>query len=242
MAEEHPCSFPDQTAIDLIFEHPGRAGHRFVLVTECKRAYTENKRWVFFRERVEEINAAHLVHCGKIETVKIPPFKFGLEPFSEGIEIDLGRIRKQPDAAFKSGSCDRIHAAASQVCKGLLGFTLQSAWENVTEEGSRFLIAPVIVTNAGLYSCENDYDDICIGSGNLETELDLKQQPWVVLRHPYSEVITSGFTDFRRSDRSRFSIEERGLLFKESIYVVSVVHLKEFLDGCGLFELSLPVE
>ncbi len=37
--EEHPSSFPDQTAIDLLLECPKRSGgHKSVVVTECKKA------------------------------------------------------------------------------------------------------------------------------------------------------------------------------------------------------------
>jgi hypothetical protein len=241
--EEHPVSFPDQTAIDLLLEYPGRSRYRFVLVVECKRAYAVNKCWVFFQERTEQIKAAYFIGGGKHTAITVVPGRFDLEPHSEGIEIDLSKLPKTVDAAYKLGNCDTIHRAASQVCRGFLGF-ISTQPEQAPKDpngapSGPFLAVPVIITNATLYSCQNDYAEINLETGNLNSPLKLEKQRWVLLRHPYSEVFDQGFSDFRLHDAGdAVTPEQRAIFFKEAVLVVNSSHLKEFLLQCPIFSLT----
>jgi hypothetical protein len=92
----------------------------------------------------------------------------------------------------------------TQVCKGFLGFISTQPDQAPTDENAAllgpFFTAPIIITNAALYSCENDYMEISLETGNLDSDLKLQEQKWVLLRHPYFDVLTNGFIDFRRSN------------------------------------------
>lgn len=235
--EEFPVSFPDQTSIDILahFHH----NCNFYLIIECKRAYTVKKSWIFFRETISnnEIKANYCIQNGNHKAIKIYPHRFGLEPFSEGIEIDKDKLEENSKALFKSGNMDTIHRAASQVCRGFLGFINKQPKPRNPHDVPYYAI-PVIITTAPLYSCENNYNDVDLSTGKLLADLAIKKQPWIVLRHPYSDVFGVGFEDQRQVEEGKMKIEDRAVVFKETVFVVNSCHIDDFLLNCNVFNIT----
>ncbi len=240
--EEHPASFPDQTAIDLLLECPGRGSRfKFVIVTECKKAYAPHKNWIFFPDRTDSVKTAYFVGGGRHVHITMIPGRNGIEAYSDGIEVDTSKLGRKADA-FKSGSCDMIYKAASQVCRGFLGFVnTQSQQTGIRQDGQAFgpfLCLPLIITNAALYACENDYGEVNLESGNLEQPLQLEEKRWLLLRHPFADISLEPFRDFR-TDRERNSTpEERAMVYKEPVFIVNSQHLKEFFLQCSVFQMN----
>ena len=238
--EEYPASFPNPTSIDLLVEYPGRGSQfRFILPIECKRAYALNKSWVFFRDKADTIKVAYMIGGGKKLPIIVQTDLSGFELFSEGIEVDLGKLSKSPDSAYKCGNCDTIHDAANQVCKGFLGFVGSQPETSAPDANGAplkpFFSLPLVITTANLYSCDNKIDEVSLGTGNLDSNLKLTEQPWIFLRHPFPEVTGGGFEDFRHSFGGNRTPAELSLQFKESVFVVNVRHLEKFFLHCQIF-------
>lgn len=241
--EEHATSFPEQTAIDLLLECPGRGSRlKFVVVAECKKAYAPHKNWIFFRDRTEPIKSAYLVGIGHHVHITMIPGRSGLDAYSDGIEVDTSKLGRKGDVAFGSGSCDAIFKAASQVCRGFLGFVAAQSRQTGVRQDDRgfgpFLCFPLIITNASLFSCENDFAQVSLDTGNLEAPLQLEAQRWVLLRHPFADVTREPFRDFRTDKDQNTTPEERGLVYKEPVFIVDSKHLKEFFVQCPVFQMN----
>ncbi len=230
--EECPVAFPDQTSIDLVvaIEKKDKSSAKLIMIIECKRAYAKKKSWVFFKGNASEENMKITYHMAINEHYQIKTkndVSIDLCPYSDGIEIDLGKM-KDPT---KGGNCDSIYKAASQVCKGYLGYL--QAQSDMPQKGS-ILSIPVIITTAPLFSCENDFQDIDLKTGNLHAELELKPQHWIALRHPYSNV--QGDNDYR--ERNYHDISARSYAFKETVYIVNSEHIDDFFKSDLLIKLK----
>lgn len=241
--EEHPTSFPDQTAIDLLLEYPNRSGYpKSVIVTECKKAYAPYKKWIFFPDHTVRIKGAYFVDTSHYKHVMINPGLYGINVYSDGIEVDMSNLRKKDDTSFKSGNCDTIYRAASQVCKGFLGFLhardIQLDNWNKDKNSEKFLSFPLIITNATLYGCDNDYDNVNLETGNLESKLQLGEIPWLLFRHPHANITSGDFRDFRTQEDKCITPEEDGFLYKEPVFILNSKHLKRFFTNCPIFNIT----
>ena len=274
--EEHPSSFPDQTAIDLLLEcagqkerfkaavkaykalggsekirrhdqsdHEGLSGeHKYVVVTECKKAYAPYKKWIFFPDRTKNIKVAYHVGNNLYTHLKINPDGYGINVYSDGIEIDTLKLKKRGNTSFKSGNCDTIYGAASQVCKGLLGFlhardSRSDPYVKYFGFGE-FISFPLIITNATLYGCNNDYGDVNLETGNLESELQLEEIQWLLLRHPYADITSGNFRDFRTQEDKCMTPEDSTIFYKEPVFVLNSKYLEQFFTNCPIFYITLP--
>lgn len=240
--EEHPSSFSGQTAIDLLLEYPGRSSsHRFVLVVECKKAYVAHKKWIFFPDRTDSVKGAYLVNWARHTHILINPWRMDIPTYSDGVEVDTAKAEKSVEAAVKAASCDTIYDAASQVCRGFLGFiAVQTAQDGISHDHRAlggFLTVPVIITNAPLFACTNDFSEIDIATGNLDSELKLEDRPWLLYRHPCADIAEIGYRDFRTPKGKNSTPEERSVIYKEPVFVVNSTHMKDFFLKCPIFSM-----
>lgn len=241
--EEHPASFSGQTAIDLLLEFSGRgSSHGFTIVVECKKAYVAQKQWVFFPDKADHIKGAYLVNWARHTRILIDPWRLNIPTCSDGIEVDIAKIGKSQQAAIKAANCDTIYSAASQVCRGFLGFIDDQTAQNGISHDKRaltgFLSIPLVITNAPLYTCTNDYADVSISTGNLEADLALEERPWLLYRHPCSDISTLEGRDFRTPRDKNTTPEERSIIYKEPVFVVNSTHMEDFFLNCPIFQIN----
>ena len=117
-AEEFGVAFNETTAVDLI-GLDNRDDRSLIFVFECKRAYTKQKTWVFFRDADKAFRLFRSVgafgQSGLYKQEDDMPFKTKPPVCSEGYELTSadGRWKASPEI---------IHDAANQLCRGYLGF------------------------------------------------------------------------------------------------------------------------
>src|SRR5262249_32318461 len=115
-AEEFGVAFDVSTAIDIIARDQ-RNNPTLLFVLECKRAYVQQKKWIFFRDidrkfRVARFVSAMIGQSGHYSDSI--PISSNWPVCSEGYEINTsGKNCK--------ASPNPIYDAANQLCKGYLG-------------------------------------------------------------------------------------------------------------------------
>jgi hypothetical protein len=108
------------------------------------------------------------------------------------------------------------------------------------ESFEKFISFPLLITNATLYGCNNDYGDVNLETANLESMLQIEEIHWLVLRQPYADITSGGFRDFRTNKDQYMAPEESAFIYKEPVFVLNSKYLKEFFTECPIFNITLP--
>ena len=232
-AEEYSVAFNDPVAIDLI-GYDKEDDRQLLFVFECKRAYTVQKTWIFFKDfdpffRLCRVVAPSFGQFGKYLPTT-PMWKPPSPICSEGYEVV---------ASGKSLKADQrpIFEAANQLCKGFLGFVQtrmnQKADSRIHGDKIMDCIFPVLVTTAELRLAEFDLSKVSIQTGNLDAGLNLQPLDWLVLKHPFSIAADSSCKDFRNNPHHIEDQNQWRQSHRECIYVVNSTALPKFLNQYG---------
>lgn len=124
LGEEYPINYLEGGSLDLLFQVKTK-NHTFVIPTECKRARTSTKQWIFFPDPSNyskisysfQKNACSAQHAGHFTNL-------GMSICIEGIELEK-KDTKQKDTNFYKADSDPIWKAANQACKGLSAIVIE---------------------------------------------------------------------------------------------------------------------
>ena len=227
-AEEFGVTFNEPVAIDVIGVDK-RGDREFLFVFECKRAYSKEKTWVFFRDIDPTFRLCRAVssimqfgHYTRGTSLAANP-----EVCSEGYELV---------ASVKSFKADQypVYEAGNQLCKGFLGFVSTRMSQKIRPSSDRDkvleCIFPVLVTTAELHVAGFDVSQISLETGNLEGDLALTPQDWLVLKHPFSVLANASFNNFRSNPPHGQDLQHWSQMHRESLFVVNSAKLPEFLN------------
>jgi len=104
VGEAYPVHYLQGAPIDLLAEVRLGRERRLELPIECNRAYSDRRRWVFFRDADTRARFIVGISGRKVEFTQASAYNgFGDNICVEGVEIDLG-ARDQ----YKPASPDRI--------------------------------------------------------------------------------------------------------------------------------------
>jgi hypothetical protein len=224
VSEELGVSFGPTRVTDIVALDRAREPGVF-FVFECKRAFTAEKRWLFFKD-VDNYHRVVREVSGTLgaRSVFVKGADAGLVVCSEGYEYHRSDKKADQDPVFK---------AASQLVAGYLGFIARRERDLHPRVGpprdnvERYV--PVLVTNAELVVVEYDVDKISLETGKLAENPRTTTCDWLVLKHPFPtpEGITWDFRDELAIPQApRFW----GQQYQESVYVVGVRGLARFMD------------
>jgi hypothetical protein len=228
-AEEFGVSFNEPVAIDVVGMDQ-RGDRRLLFVFECKRAYTKEKTWVFFKDIDPMFRLCRAIS----PTMQFSHYTVGTAlsenpaVCSEGYELV---------ASQKSFKADQrpVYEAGNQLCKGFLGFarTRMSQRHRPTSLPSGVLdcILPVLVTTAELHVADFDVSQISLQTGNLEGDLGLIPRDWLILKHPFAAMEDASFSDFRKDPVHEQDMKQWSQMHRESLFVVNAAKLPQFLTG-----------
>jgi len=226
-AEEFGVTFNEPVAIDVIGVDK-RADRHLVFAFECKRAYTKEKTWVFFRDIDPCFRLCRAVswimQFGHYTRGTSLP---GNPPVcSEGYELLAS------ERSFKADQ-NPVYEAGNQLCKGFLGFvgTRMSHKIRLTPVPDKVLecVFPVLVTTAELRVAEFDVSQISLQTGSLDGDLRLTPRDWLILKHPFSEMANAAVSDFRKNPPHDEDSQHWSQMHRESLFVVNSAKLPRFL-------------
>jgi hypothetical protein len=215
-------------AIDVVGADK-RDDRDLLFVFECKRAYTKEKTWVFFKDvdpifRLSRAVSSDMQFGHYTRGDALP----GIPTVcSEGYELVAS------ERSFKADQ-HPIYEAANQLCKGFLGFVSIRMGQKIhlSPGGDKVLecIFPVLVTTAELQVAEFDVSQISLQTGNLEGNLSLMPRDWLVLKHPFSEMANTSLKDFRKNPTHQQDLQHWSQMHRESLFVVNSSKLPQFLS------------
>jgi hypothetical protein len=226
-AEEFGVAFNEPVAIDIVgVDH--REDRQLLFVFECKRAYTKEKTWVFFKDIDPTFRLCRAVsgimQLGHYTTGTAVAEKPAV--CSEGYELVAS------EKAFKADQRP-VYEAGNQLCKGFLGFlrTRMSQRHRPTSVPDKMLdcILPVLVTTAELRVAEFDVSQISLQTGNLDGDLALTTRDWLILKHPFAAIENASFSDFRKDPPHQQDVQHWSQMYRESLFVVNSAKLPVFL-------------
>jgi hypothetical protein len=224
LAEELGVSFEQTRVIDIVAQD-NRGKPALVFVFECKRAFTTEKKWIFFRDVHRRYRVCRTVgglfgnaSVFETSTPEHPPV------CSEGYEYRKTSGNADQDPVFK---------AAGQLSAGYLGLIARRDREmrgpgtSPTDIVERYV--PVLVTNAEIIVLERDFAATCLGSGNIESPPKGRIFRFIILKHPFPT--PEGMARDLRDDTNPLpGPKDWSQLQKESIYVVHSSALREFMS------------
>ena len=227
-AEEFGVTFNGSVAIDVIGVNKCE-DRQLLFVFECKRAYTKEKRWVFFKD----IDATFRLCRAVSSAMQFGHYTDGTglpEPpvvCSEGYELVAS------EKGFKADQ-DPVYKAGNQLCNGFLGFVGMrmsqrihaAAWQDKVLE----CMFPVLVTTAELHVADFDVSQISLHTGNLNGHLELPRRSWLILKHPFAEVVDASQSDFRKHSSHVKEPSHWSQMYRESLFVVTSSMLPQFLS------------
>jgi hypothetical protein len=227
-AEEFGVGFNEPVAIDVIGVDR-QEDRQFFFVFECKRAYTEQKTWIFFRDISPVFRVFRRVSGTRQFGHYVDELPLSPKPpvCSEGYEL----VSKEK--AIKADQ-NPIYDAGNQLCKGFLGLVQARMTQNHLEEPHKAkldCLLAVLVTTAELRIAEFDVSRISLRTGNLEGDLSSTICDWLVLKHPFG--IASGVLpeDFRDRPTNYPDMRYWSQVHRESLFVVNAAKLPTFLGG-----------
>ncbi len=221
LGEEIPASFCGQPrAADLI---ACARGHLYMIV-ECKKV-APPKRWIFIRDMDDHYRVARMYPWEVGTTFSINSKRpFPQTPVcSDGYQYD-------PEAQARGGVTKRaesqsIYDAATQLCGASLGFVerriseINAGVRPSKRPAERYV--PLLVTNAPLFYINVADVEMNTTTGELTSVPEIFPVPHVVFNHPFAA---------QRGDfRERSQTEDWKLRYQESIYVLNVNSLGDFL-------------
>ena len=223
VSEELGVSFGPTRVIDIVALDDTHKPDVF-FVFECKRAFTAEKRWFFFRDFDPHYRALR-VQSGLQgnSSVFAKGADAGLEICSEGYEYHKSDQKADQDPVFK---------AASQLAAGFLGFAgrrerdLHPRIGPLVERVEKYV--PVLVTNAELAVLDYEVSKIALESGRLPERPHFTTVDSLVLKHPFPT--PEGMTrDLRDEAGVKPAARFWNQHHKESIYVVRATALATFM-------------
>jgi hypothetical protein len=231
--EEYPINYLEGGALDLLVQVKA-IKCVFVIPTECKRARTTTKQWIFFPDPSNyskfiysfKKNKCIAQHAGNFTNI-------GLTICIEGIEVEKQETRLKNTNFYKADP-DPIWDAANQVCKGLSGILIDEIEQrDKNPEATNIpdiFIFPMVITTAQFFLCEADRNAINASSGNYEKELPLREVGWTILSHPYTP--SQAFNVKRLGIPQKFytDFNIRGWHTKEGITFVNINYLDAFIS------------
>ena len=227
-SEEFGVTFGSPTAIDLIaFER--RQDRLLLFVFECKRAYTKQKTWLFFRDidtRFRVCRLASIMGASGCYSKDVPPLE-GLSVCSEGYEM-----------VTVNGTCkadqNPIFEAANQLSRGFLGFSLLRKQQRDRSVGFNQpvdCVVPVLATTAQLRVANLNTLSVSLSTGNLTGDLQCHNADWLVLKHPFALESGGDLKDFRSDPTNAADLDHWGQIYRESLFVVRAEKLRHFLSN-----------
>jgi hypothetical protein len=231
VSEELGVSFGENRVIDILAKDDAKSPYIY-FVFECKRAFTSQKRWFFFKD----VDQRYRI-CRTVSSLDNNGNIFGKsEPFetpicSEGYEL---RSELKSGKGLKlNANQDPVFQAASQLSSGYLGLVRRRAKEisgrtSVTMQANlRERYVPVLVTNADLILLNIDPEQINLDNGNIMSLPTGKTLPALILKHPIPT--PSGIErDIRDWPNPSGHWDQH---YKESLYVVHSSALKNFMSS-----------
>jgi hypothetical protein len=232
IGEEYPVAYMEGASLDLLVEHD-LGNQTYILPIECKRAYVQNKRWIFFEDPERK---SKFLYSFKQANANVS----GIEPISrkvltvcvEGIEIDLAKAGKAGQGVYKSGNVDTIWKAGFQVCKGGIGFLREEfqsrrAYQAPYRDFCSFLL---VVTSAPLSVCPLENQVVDPLTGRHIGPLVLTEKKWVLLRYPFTPASQAGAHSFYVNEAGYADPATRGLRAKEGVIILNVAHISDFFS------------
>lgn len=224
ISEELGVKFGSTRVIDIVaLDTACRPDVFFIL--ECKRAFTLEKRWFFFRDLDDHYRALR-VHSGMQGNSSVfwTGLHGGMEICSEGYEYRKANQAADQDPVFK---------AASQLAAGYLGFVARRERDLHPRPGPPAdkveKYVPLLVTNAELLVLDYDVKGISLETGTVADTPQASSVDWLVLKHPFPT--PEGVDRDLRDEMGVFpSARFWGEQHKESIYVVRSTALARFME------------
>jgi len=233
VSEEYPTTFgPHSRAADLVVKDVRQSPRGTELpyfIIECKRVSPE-KQWVFIqdRDKLYRISRTHDMQVEVFASVVARNADHGIPICSDGYQYD-SRPEDEMRGKGKRADSEAIYEAAKQISACCLGFAegrIQQARRGSSERRSPpETYVPVLVTNAKLSYIKIDEIDFDTTTATLSKIPTVNRVPYLVYNFPFASV--AGHNDFRVKVQN----EELRLKEKESIYVVHVDAVRDFLSG-----------
>lgn len=225
VSEELGVSFGPTRVVDIVVLDAVQKPDLF-FIFECKRAFTVEKRWFFFRD-VDDHYRALRVQSGwqGNSSVFARGRDAGVATCSEGYEFHKSNQTADQNPVFK---------AASQLAAGYLGFIgrrerdLHPRIGPPADKIEKYV--PVLVTNAELAVLQYDVSKIGLETGKLPENPRSISVDYLVLKHPFPTpegMIRDSRDELGAIAGARFWNQNH----KESIYVVRSPALVGFMEA-----------
>lgn len=225
--EEFPSEFGVSNPIDVL-ARVGDLPEQSTLVIECKRS--KATRWLFVETSEEYYRTRRVVSAGGWDG------KYGKKRVAH--VASEGYVVTAQGDNVSNADPSPINSAAQQVSTQYCGQVEDSLKNIKTVRGAQFgrivptdSIAPCIVTNAPLFFTRINADEIDIETGHYTGSLKQTKVPWLVLNHPFLPTRGSVGYDFRTMISGGEDAKNWELQSVESIYVINISHLSEFVNG-----------
>ena len=199
-----------------------------MLIVECKRASDKIKHWVFpevpsdMKDSTLFISSCPREENGKREIIeyvehslKFPDLGYSTihssyEALTQGFEANE-RLNINRDTS------EKIYVPLRQVNTGLKAVIHKTiGFKTIrTDELSRILYLPVVVTTANLYLAKFNFSDISISTGEVaKDKISYVEKDWVSYQFPLPDYLAY----------------INGLIAKTATFIVNANHWEEFLD------------
>jgi len=178
-------------------------------VIECKRVDPE-RQWVFLKHYDPRFRVRRETVQANPESTFYRPPASDNRVCSEGYEFPAGKD--------KAADGDPVFKAAAQLSSAFLGLIHRRQKRHFRQR-----YVPILVTTAQL-AVVDDWPNVPLATGRLESELKRTTVTDLVLKHPFPTP-TGVESDFRE----RVASETWADMFTESIYIVQAKSLGSFL-------------
>lgn len=235
IGEEYPVPYLEGASVDLLVEYRLQS-RTFIVPIECKRAYVENKKWIFFEDPEQGTKLMYSFAGETLTALNNADFVPRSAPICiEGLEFDMAKTQGQnKPGSSKAASPDVIWKVAFQSCKGCLGFLgqeLTARQKYPKDPMSDFTTFSMVITSAPLAFNELSTQMIDSATGRHIGNMALREVPFVVLRYPFTpSQLAPSRRHLEMMTDQYMTPKERGFLGKEGIIVLNVQHIEKFFD------------